>query len=80
MKAIEFPEQNVTYAKNQEEYLNLPVYRTEEGRVTTCWQLTFWERIKMLFRGCFYLTMMTFNKPLQPLKMSMDFTEHHHKL
>jgi|FAXJ01.1.fsa_nt_gi hypothetical protein len=68
MKAIDFPQSNVVYAKNQPEYLQLPVYRTidTDGIVISCWYPTMWEAIKMLFGARIWLSVMTMNKPLQP--------------
>ncbi len=69
MKAIRFTECNVTYAENQPEYLDLPVHKAEDGLVTTCWKLSFIDRIKVVLTGKIFLQVLTFNKPLQPLKM-----------
>jgi hypothetical protein len=67
MKPISFPEHNAVYAKDQPEYLPLPVYRDPNGTVTSCWSLSFRERLKVLFAGRLWLTTLTFNHPLQPL-------------
>lgn len=68
MKPIEFPGFNITFAKDQPEYLPLPAHiNKEEGIVTTCWNLSFLERIKILLGGKFYIRVLTFNKPLQPI-------------
>jgi len=72
MKPIPFEEQNSVYAEDQPEYLPLPVHKTEDGRVISCWGLSFWERIKVLFRGKVWLHVSTFNSPLQPLYTSTD--------
>lgn len=69
MKPISFEEQNDVYAKDQPEYLPLPVYKEHtgyRGEVISCWQLTLRERLKVLFTGKFWFCQMTFNKPLQP--------------
>jgi hypothetical protein len=69
MKPIKFKESNTIYAKNQKEYLPLPVYKeynTEEGQVISCWHLTLVERIKLLFTGKLYLCQLTFHNKLQP--------------
>lgn len=66
MKPIEFPQQNYVYAKDQPEYLPLPVYRTADGEVTSCWGLTWRERLRVLFTGRIYFSVLTFNSPLQP--------------
>lgn len=61
--------ENVTYAKDQPQYRPLPVLRslTHEGYVMSCWQLTVWERLRILFGARIYLTQLTFNDHLQPI-------------
>ena len=66
MKPIEFKEQTVVYAKDQPEYLPLPVFKTSDGEVTSCWKLTFVEKLSVLFHGKIWINLMTFNHPLQP--------------
>jgi hypothetical protein len=76
MKAVEFKEQNMVYAKEQKEYHPLPVHKTITGIATSCWSLDIRERIRVLFKGNIYLSQMTFNKPLQPISISTEFTDH----
>lgn len=68
MKPIEFPEQNVVYAKDQPEYQPLPAFKDkgEMGQVISCWQLSFTERIRLLFTGKLWVMLATFHKPLTP--------------
>lgn len=66
MKPIDFTETNVMFARDQSPYLPLPAYKSEDGEVITCWQLSFVERIKILFSGKMWLRVLTFNYPLQP--------------
>ena len=66
MKPSKFPEQNVTYAKDQPEYGNLPAFKDEDGVVISCWKLSFRERLRVLFRGYVWLSLHSFNKPLTP--------------
>ena len=66
MKPIKFPEQNCTFAENQPEYLPLPVFKDENGVVISCWKLSFNERIRVLFYGRLWQSMLSFNKPLTP--------------
>lgn len=69
MKIVDFKGSNVKYAKDQDEYNVLPAFRDVDSYgtpVTSCWRLTRWERIKMLFTGRVYFTLMTFGAPLQP--------------
>lgn len=65
----------VVYAKDQPEYIPLPAHRTEDGQVTTRWKLSFLERIKVLFKGNIYLQVLTFNNPLQPIRIGTDIPE-----
>ena len=68
MKPIKFKGYNATYAENQEEYLSLPAYKHNDGwgTVTSCWRLSLWERIRVLWTGKVYCSLLTFNKPLTP--------------
>lgn len=68
MKPIKFKEQNCTYAEDQPEYQPLPALKmdNETGDVISCWNLSIKERIKVLFSGKIWLSLMTFNKPLTP--------------
>lgn len=76
MIPISFKQQNCTYAKNQPAYLPLPVFKSKSGIVISCWGLNIWERIKILFGGKIYLSLHTFNKPLQPVLMSTKFNKY----
>jgi hypothetical protein len=72
MKPIRFKECNSTYAKTQSEYAPLPVYKSTDGIATSCWRCSILERIKVLFTGKIWVSVMTFNKPLQPLRVSTN--------
>ena len=67
MKPIKFKEQTHTYAEDQPEYIPLPVHKDYEGAVTSCWQLTWKERLQVLIYGKVWHTQLTFNQPLQPI-------------
>lgn len=73
MKPIKFKGCNRTYAKDQPEYLNLPVHKTPGGDVTSCWKLTWKERLQVFFTGRIYFSVWTFNKPLQPQRPMTQF-------
>lgn len=73
MKPIKFEHSNVEYGKNQPQYLPLPAYKDKEGYVTSCWSLSFFERMQVLFTGRVYLTLGTFNEPIQPQRLHLDF-------
>ena len=67
MEPIEFKEQTAIYAKDQPEYLPLPVHKSNKGIVTSCWRFSLIERIKVLFGSRIYWQQHTFNQPLQPI-------------
>lgn len=75
MKPIEFPEVNVTYAKDQPQYQPLPVFKDADGTVISCWKLSFKERMKLLRTGELWISMLTFNKPLTPLYPTVNKEE-----
>lgn len=70
MNPIKFKESNVVFAENQSEYLPLPAFKDVNGIVITCWKLSVKERLKILFGGKIWLSMMTFNKPLTPVHVT----------
>jgi hypothetical protein len=75
MKPIKFKQQNVVFAENQPEYFPLPAHRTPSGKVTSCWSLSWKERLRILFTGKIFWTQLTFNQPLQPVRPSLEFNE-----
>jgi len=75
MKLVEFPEQNVVFAKDQPEYLPLPAHRYSgdpRGKITCCWSLTLRERVALLFTGRLWHSVLTFRDPLQPQLLSVE--------
>lgn len=72
MKPIETKETNCTYAEHQPEYLPLPAHRDEKGIVTTCWELSFEELAEICLTKKIYLQTLTFCKPYQPVKMTVE--------
>jgi len=73
MQPISFPEQNCVFAKDQKEYLPLPVHKTAEGLVVSCWRLSVWERLRLLFSGRLWLQVLSFNQPLQPQFLGIEY-------
>jgi hypothetical protein len=69
MRPVEFAGQNCTYAADQPEYQPLPARRMEDGMVTSCWKLTWRERLRALWTGRIWCDTLTFNRPLQPLRL-----------
>jgi len=72
MESIYFEECNTDIAQNQDQYITLPAHIDDVGIVTSCWEMTWMERLKVLFFGQVFLCIMTFHKPLQPQKMTVD--------
>ena len=72
MRPITFKGSNATYAEHQPEYNAFPVHHThnEQGELIGCWSLSFSERIRVLFTGRIWHSMWTFNKPLQPQRLT----------
>jgi len=74
MKPIKFDGYNCVYSKDQEEYLELPAYKhgDEFGSVSSCWGLTVLERLKILFTGKIFVTILSFNKALTPQRLQVE--------
>jgi hypothetical protein len=77
MKPTTFPEANIVFAKDQPEYQPLPAFKEDspKGEVITCWKLSFRERLTLLFSGKLWLAMLSFNKPLTPVFMTVKGSE-----
>jgi hypothetical protein len=69
MKPVEFKQQNIVIAKDQKPYIPLPAHVGDNGQAISCWGLTLRERIYLLFTGRLWLSVLTFGRPLQPLKL-----------
>ena len=73
MKAVKFDEVNVIYAENQEEYESLPVFKPENdeyGLIVACFELSPDELKSVSENGKIWLSVLTFNNPLQPVLLS----------
>lgn len=70
MKPVQFKEHNTIIAKDQKPYIPLPAHVGDNGQVITCWQPTLRERIAILFGCPLWLSTLTFNQPLQPIKLA----------
>ena len=66
MTPVKFKGCNTVFAKDQPEYQALPAQRAGD-MVVTCWALTWRERIEILVRGRLWISVLTFNRLLQPL-------------
>ena len=72
MKPITFNGANTVFAENQEEYNSLPAFKDDEGNVVTCWKLSDEEIKKITETGELWLSVSTFNQPLQPVLLSVN--------
>jgi hypothetical protein len=75
MKLIEFPGQNVVFAKDQPEYQPLPAFKMPDdptGRMACCWKADWKDRIRILITGKIWHEILTFNEPLQPQLLWSD--------
>jgi hypothetical protein len=79
MEPVRFKGWNIEIAKDQKEYLPLPAFHSRvfnpddrQGIVVSCWKLTLWERLKILFKGRVYFSQYTFNHSLQPQRPYVD--------
>lgn len=72
LRLLDFKERNILIAEDQEEYLTLPAHRTcnDHGEIIFCWEMPFWERLKFLFSGKLWHSVLTFNNSLQPQLIS----------
>ena len=70
MKPIDFEEKNVVFAEKQDEYQNLPAFKSRTGAVTTCWELSKAEKELVAENGVVWLSLLTFGHPLQPVVLT----------
>ena len=71
MKPIEFEGSNIIFGKDQEPYKPLPALKFD-SKIISCWKLTWRERIKILFTGKMWTAILAFNKPLQPISLTIE--------
>ena len=72
MKPIKFKGSNTIFAKNQQPYLPLPAWvkpDDDKGTVICCWKANLIERLRILFTGKLYVSLLSFNKPLTPSRV-----------
>lgn len=64
----------VTFAKDQPQYLPLPVIVHGEY-VTSRWAFSLWERLHVLLFGFIFISQMNFGQALQPIRPSTEQPE-----
>jgi len=82
MKAIEFEECNHKFAERQDQYHTLPGHIQQEipGEFKFCMKLEFWERVRILFTGKMWCSLLTYGRDLQPSRFSTKKTDFFPKL
>jgi len=78
LKPINFKESNVSFAENQPEYLTLHAHKDKAGIITSCWKMSFFDRMIVALTGRVFVSTMTFNHPLQPLYVCAQFADSLH--
>lgn len=78
MKPIDFPERTHLIAEHQDEYVTLPALIDDgpRGEVVFCMGLSWKERLKILFTGKLWCSLLCFGKPVTP----SFFTVNKHEL
>lgn len=77
MEIVPFDGQTVVIAKDQPQYRSMPAHisRTGERRITCCWQLSFKEKLKLMWTGKIWHQILAFDQPLQPQLLMVDKPE-----
>jgi hypothetical protein len=70
MKAIEFEQHNVVFAKDQKEYLPFPAHAQNNGLVTFCMELDDQEFEAVKKTKILKLTVLTFGRSAQPIRVT----------
>lgn len=78
MKCVKFDGCNTVIAEGQDEYETVQGYRSPsdpQGVLVMCFELTFMERLRLLFSGMIWHQVMTFNQPLQPFLINTSMPD-----
>lgn len=65
MYPVPFPQQNITYNPPQgmeDKCDALPAWKGE-GQIISCWHLSFWERLRLLFTGRLWFSVIGNGQP-----------------
>jgi hypothetical protein len=80
MQPVKFPQKNFTYTapSDMPDCGDLPCYRIAAQAGTppqaiSCWKASFWERVKILFLGRVWLTMLQSSHPPVELSLTNPF-------
>lgn len=72
MLPVKFPEMTGILARDQKEYLPLPVWQDQTQTISQ-WKLDWRDRFKLLFTGRLWLRQYHFGGDLQPQAPSVDY-------
>lgn len=73
MQPVEFPQQTDVLAKNQPQYIPLPVHvgsKDDGFPMTACFELSEEEKVEIAATGKLWYTQVTFGHPFQPVMLS----------
>lgn len=75
--SVEYKQSEVVYAADQPEYSPLPAIKSKDtpGLVLTRWRLTDSEREAVSLGADIWLSVFTFNQPLQPVLLEVPVCE-----
>jgi len=77
VRPVNFAGANITFAKDQPEYLPLPAYLYDadgRGCATTCWELDDDDLRRVLTTRRIWVQQLTFGRPLQPLRVATEIS------
>ena len=74
MEIVKFDDCNVAIAEKQKEYQTLHALRigNQQDTIITCWGLSFWERVRVLFLGRIWMSESNFYKDITPRLLSTN--------
>lgn len=77
MEAVKFKGHNLVLAEDQPQYKPLPVcwQGGAQTPMTSCYKLSWKERLRLLFKGRLFVTQLTFGQPLQPQSITTEWEE-----
>lgn len=65
-RPVPFDQANATFGASQPEYLPMPAHVSQEGEITSCWELDPDELAEVQRTGRVYVTLLAFGRPPQP--------------
>lgn len=75
MTPVEFPQQTVILAKDQQQYQPLPAHVTVTGVITSCWEMSQAEVDELVRTRKLWISVLAFGAPPQPIRPSADIPE-----